>query len=435
MLSARAFRWGAIAEYWAAQGNQVDVICAWKTGLSPREQRDGVEIYRVNVHWVESLRGRLKRQRRSGTAPATGDEASQGRGLSMARSAAVSVLRWLYQNVYAQLYWPDDAYLFLFPAVRRVKALAATSSYDALITVSPHFTPHLVGLRVHAALSSSQWLVDIGDPFSFLELSSANNRRLYSWLNVRTEHHIFRQAHAISVTTEPTRQLYTMRFPDTAPKIHVIPPLLSLDVTQASHQPFFTPGDAVRLVYLGRLYADLRSPEYLLKLFSRLLDTLPGERVELHFLGDLEDAAELFQPYEALLGRRIFLHGPVSRDCAARAMREAAVLVNIGNKTAYQLPSKVVEYVSTGKPILNLTQIDDDAAAAFFSGYPAVLNLRQRESELPQAVETVTQFITSPTPHPDSQRLREWLAPFQIDTITAAYDRLLFESSSGKINS
>ena len=56
-------------------------------------------------------------------------------------------------------------------------------------------------------------------------------------------------------------------------------------------------------------------------------------------------------------------------------MAEADVLVNIGNRTSYQLPSKVVEYAAFGKPILNFLASPDDSSAVFLSKYPFLLNV------------------------------------------------------------
>ena len=48
----------------------------------------------------------------------------------------------------------------------------------------------------------------------------------------------------------------------------------------------------------------------------------------------------------------------------------ANYLVNIGNKTPYQVPSKIIEYMSSGKPIINIEQCDFDTSSRVLQNYP-----------------------------------------------------------------
>lgn len=109
------------------------------------------------------------------------------------------------------------------------------------------------------------------------------------------------------------------------------------------------------------------------------MSTPLGAKLELHFYGVLNDCKPCFDPYGDLLGSKIFIHGLVPRAEAVRAMQEATVLVNFGNSTAYQLPSKVVEYVMLGKPVLNVTKLDSDSSRNFFSDFAGVCNIAERE--------------------------------------------------------
>ncbi len=260
------------------------------------------------------------------------------------------------------MYWPDGSFPWYGPARRLALKLPPP---DVLISVSTPFTGHLVGRSVHHQYPAARWIVDVGDPFSLQDIDAPNNRRLYGWLNRRVERDIFRQADAISVTTPATLDRYAAAFPESAAKLHLIPPLLS--VPALSDDPDPAADDRIRLVFAGRLYPDIRRPDFLLKLFAGLLNTPLQDRLELHIYGYIREVYDAFKPYTALIDRQIFLHGVVPHAGVMEAMRRASLLVNIGNRTAYQLPSKVVEVASLGKPILNLIQIADDSSVAFFS--------------------------------------------------------------------
>lgn len=424
-ISARAIRWSAVAEYWAQRGNRLDVISAWQSDLPQEEWIRGVHVHRVNALWLERLRGWFKKRRASAPDPPTGgsDEPSpRTENRRITRLAS-----WAYHSVYKQLYWPDSAFPWYRSSVNQARRLLSQDRYDAILTVSPYFTAHLIGMRIHKEFPQTRWLVDIGDPFSYLEFEHPNNRRLYNALNYRSEQRVFRHAHAVTVTTKETLNRYAVLFPDCATKLHVIPPLLSKSASEDNPPPIFPEDRKVRLMYVGRLYRDVRSPDFLLRLFTALLDTALGDRLELHFIGDTREVGASFVSYSSLIGKKILLHGTISHGMAEQMMREANILVNIGNKTSYQLPSKVVEYANTGRPILNLAQIEKDSSAAFFETYPAVLNLLDsKEADFNQHVKDLNKFINEPPSEIDRGVMEQWLSQFQVEAISAKYERILF---------
>jgi len=161
-----------------------------------------------------------------------------------------------------------------------------------------------------------------------------------------------------------------------------------------------------------------------------LLKTLLGENLELHFLGPVDSCMDLFAPYNVLLNKRIFLHGKVSREMAVRAMQSADILVNIGNTNPFQEPSKIIEYASTGKPIINITSISEDSSALALEKYPAVINVlcQPMGVENNAQITKLVKFIQQP-PYVDKDYLKEWVAPYEICAISKIYLTLLNQGS------
>ena len=209
IVSARAIRWRALAEYWAHQGHRVDVVSAWQTGFLQKETLHGVQVYRVNAMWLENLRAWFKKAR--GAPGRTSDEQHGDAPQPHATGLISHIAYWGYHKIYKQLYWPDGAFPWFRSALRKTRSLLSSSDYDVLITVSPYFTAHHVGLHIHNEMPNLPWLVDIGDPFSFEEFEPPNNLRLYRARNHHAEHRIFQNADAICVTTEETRSRYSSR--------------------------------------------------------------------------------------------------------------------------------------------------------------------------------------------------------------------------------
>jgi glycosyltransferase involved in cell wall biosynthesis len=409
-LSARAFRWAALAEHWTSQGHHVDVIAAWQPGLVSDEQLEGVNVHRVNNILFSLLPNR---------APAS---------IAIAPSDAPRrpgrIYRFILRSMrtlWRVIYWPDAAMLWYRPALRKARTLMRQRHYDALITVSPFFTSHLVGEQLH----TGHWLADYGDPFSFQDIEPHNNWKLYRRLNRAVERRIFYRADAISVTTEPTRKIYASQFPESAAKIAVIPPLLSIPAVPNTAPPF---DDHIRLLFTGMLYPHTRRPDHLLKLFAALMQRPDlARRLELHFIGETGLVANAFVPYQHLIDEaRIVLHGVLSREQVHEHTQRANILVNIGNRTPYQLPSKVIEYAATGKPVLNLAQIDNDSSSSIYATYPAALNLLVSDDvSFDLQLQTLTTWIDQLPPPVDPDYLQRWLVRFQLDEIAAAYAHLL----------
>ena len=343
------------------------------------------------------------------------------------RRIGKELAKYLHDRTWKIFYWPDHACLWYQPAVRLTRELIASNNYDALISVSLPFTGHLAGLAVKRRYPALRWLADVGDPFCFLTSTPPNNHRLFNRLNRHYEEEVFKSAERIVVTTEPTLREYKSIFPETSDKLRLIPPLLP-PRKKNNTKHFFSGHDKVRLLFSGTLYQNIRNPEFILRLFARLLQTELSEKLELHFLGTLSNCPKCFDTYKDLIGEKVFLHGPVSHGTAIQAMSEADCLVNIGNDTEYQLPSKVVEYASTGKPVLCLAKKVEDSSIGFFRHYPRALcvidNNAKADADL---TGKVLQFLKDP-PVLDTKRYRKWLAPFQVPAIARAYESELIST-------
>lgn len=418
VLNARAFRWTALAERMAAEGARVDVVTAWSPGLPRAEDRTGVHVLRVGSRLIGRLRAMLGTDRRAPTAGGSGTPSALGRLAATFARAAKAPWR--------AVAWPDPSGLWYFAAHAAAARLLHAHQHDVLITVAPPFTPTLVGYHLTTAAGAPRWLVDLGDPFSFAAEAPPNNFRLYRRLNRDFERRVFARAAAVSVTTEATRRRYAQAFPESAAKVSVIPPLLSPPEALGPGEPFFAGAGKVRLLYVGTLYSRIRRPDFLLALFLGLSATALWPDAELHFVGDVSECLPSFAEYRELLGVKIFLHGPRPRDAVFRAMQEADFLVNIGNDTAYQLPSKVVEYLAAGKPIVNIARHDDDSSAAFFEQYPLAVNFVDASGR-PSESQHARFLAFASTRHSPmgEEEIRRQLAPYSLPEVTRAYRELL----------
>lgn len=250
-----------------------------------------------------------------------------------------------------------------------------------------------------------------------------NNRWLYAKLNQRVEGRILREADAICVTTESTRQMYQSHFAVPPAKIYLAPPLLSLP-SMSQLEPR-SERHELRLVFVGTLYRKLRNPAYMLTCFEALISTISHRKLELHIYGAVNDCADTFANCSALVKDSLFVHGLVDRSTVHAAMLDADILINIGNDSAAQLASKVIEYMAVGRPILNLISIDQDTSVQALREYPATLTFK-RVAHAPSGDELarLRAFTLNP-PKVSPADTKKVSAQFSVEHVASLYMALL----------
>ena len=137
-------------------------------------------------------------------------------------------------------------------------------------------------------------------------------------------------------------------------------------------------------LFTGNIYKKIRDPRYTLKVFK----ALNGSGIELHILGKCDEKIE-----EELMSGNIIFHGSVPSEKVTVYTRNANILVNIGNSMTNQVPSKIVEYISTGKPIINIHKNADCPTLPYFEKYEYICNVLEKDDLDERDVETVKEFI------------------------------------------
>jgi glycosyltransferase involved in cell wall biosynthesis len=242
------------------------------------------------------------------------------------------------------------------------------------------------------------------------------------------EKKIFKRSDHISVTNHNIANEYMRIIPGLLHKVTVIPPLLVLTTSLQNEKRVNR--EKIILGYFGTLYQGLREPAYLLRLFEGLLRRVPGFGLELHFWGSTDSCLEQFDQYAHLVGRSIFLHGEIARQVVVEHMAEVTVLVNIGNSCKFQLPSKLVEYMGAGKPIVNIPCIPDDGSTLLLQNYPEILTFSVGES-FNCHLDQFTRFLSG-CENVRRDKLREIMMPYQVEAIAQRYIGIV--ESEGQLN-
>ena len=412
----RPHRWTALAEHWASLGHSVHVVTAKQRMAPVSSTRNGVRIHRVGFDAPKEFFYFLR-----------GDKAARGRVGAPVRAPGPleRVAFFLYKKIWKNIRFPDDACVWYWPAKRKIRSLMEGEGMDIVLSVSLPFTGQLLGRATHRRYPTVPWMADIGDPFSF-DGFPLNNRFLFGRLNRRLERSILEEADRVVVTTASAKARYEREFgPDAVRHLHVIPPLLHPppDRLPAAAKAVAPLPNKVKIGYFGALYAPVRTPDAFLKLLEETLEHLPAakEYLEVHFYG------EIFPEFYAALRRQplIRLHGLRSREEARTAMSQMDLLLNIGNQTDFQLPSKAVDYAAAGKPVINLSYTAEDAFADFWGDREGLLTLKVENGKVgAEGLRAWVACVAGGWPQRRAPLEGGWLKPFLLEQVAGAYEAL-----------
>ena len=120
------------------------------------------------------------------------------------------------------------------------------------------------------------------------------------------------------------------------------------------------------LLFCGLLEDEYRSPKTFLQSVSQLIDS--GEKIRVYFLGT--STSRDLQAFCAKYPDNIIHHEAVSFDRAFATMKKADFLLNLSNTLDNMVPSKIFDYFSMGKPVVNVQKIKNCPSREYFDRYP-----------------------------------------------------------------
>ncbi len=248
------------------------------------------------------------------------------------------------------LLWPDNLIWYYSKAYKQLEKNHAHENIDTLLTINSPFPAHLAGQKFKQKNPHVRWLTFTVDPFA--RASDFSKRWLFRLYKIRidkaTEKGVFKAAD-LNFVSEEVYETDTEMFSDVKEKVIPIPYLLQRTESAGGELRF--PSSKINLIYTGRFYRSIRNPEYFLRLFCQI----ENPDINLHLFA-FSDCDELIEKYINLSSGRIIRHTPVTQDQIPDILNQANILVSVGNSTASFKPSKLFEYLATGKPILHINQ-------------------------------------------------------------------------------
>lgn len=144
-----------------------------------------------------------------------------------------------------------------------------------------------------------------------------------------------------------------------------------------------------RLVYAGTLYRKLRNPSFLLSILTALSSELDFEAL---FLGS-GDCEDILEKAEIDSRNAIKFLGMQPHEAALEYIDSADILLSIGNAESPMAPSKIFEYMATGKPIVHTYTYEKDPCLEPLRKYGNALIIKEDDKF---DISQLQAFVASP---------------------------------------
>ncbi|MBN1181564.1 MAG: glycosyltransferase [Bacteroidales bacterium] len=248
--------------------------------------------------------------------------------------------------------------IFEYPAIEemfRVKrALKNENGYDLMISFAVPFPVHwgVAWSRTKKHPIAGVWISDCGDPYMGNRTDSFKKLFYFKYI----EKWWCRKTDCISIPVESARSAYYEEF---QPKIIVIPQ--GLKFNNIDIKDIYVKNAVPTFAYTGMFIPGIRDPR-------EFLDHLATLDQDFRFFIYTKDK-NLLEPYRESLKGKMIVHDYIPRDELLNKLARMDFLVNFDNNSSVQIPSKLIDYKLTGRPVINVTKrFDKKTFLAFMNG-------------------------------------------------------------------
>lgn len=136
------------------------------------------------------------------------------------------------------------------------------------------------------------------------------------------------------------------------------------------------------MVYAGTLLRELRNPKFAC---DTLLEVLQDVDYEVIFMGS-GDCDDIINNAVSTSNGKLRFLGMQTHEVASKYIASAGVLLSIGNAESPMAPSKIYEYMATGKPIIHFYTWDKDPCLEPLNKYGNAITIKEGDVEITSKV-------------------------------------------------
>jgi len=275
---------------------------------------------------------------------------------------------WIRMN----LFIPDARIGWYFPAVKAGSNILKTDKINAIVSIGPPHTTHLIAKKL-ASKFNVPFLPVFIDPWVDISYYRSFNRNSITLsIDNRLEKSVLRNAGSVVFVTETMKQDYERKYPFIKEKSNV----LYWGYSEEDFRPISDSstkkiGDEEILLHAGNIF-DYQNPLQFWKTLKSQIEN--GRKLKIRFIGTVapqikqsitNSGLDPFTEYKGFLPYREVIKEMLNASCLLVCATEPR-----------HVPGKLFEYLRTGKPIIafgdgneEVKKILTDANAGMMFGY------------------------------------------------------------------
>jgi hypothetical protein len=268
---------------------------------------------------------------------------------------------WLRANVLI----PDPRIFWVKPSVDFLKDLVEQGQFSAIITTGPPHSLHLIGLELKKKTGIS-WLADFRDPWSKWEF--LDTLPMLDWVKKRhqkLERKVLDAADIVT-TISPTFQRDFENL--SQKKVRLLTNGYDSADLPSNWKFSISNHETIEILYTGVIDA-IRNPLPFIQVFKEVFQA-SNKKAILRFVGKVSEAVTNHISKDPWLQENVKFEGYVSHEMVFDYYQNAHLLLLILTDTKNakgNIPGKLFEYLSTGRPILALGDPNGDSSSILTS--------------------------------------------------------------------
>lgn len=250
---------------------------------------------------------------------------------------------------------PDEQAGWFLPAFKLGRTIIKNNDIDFIFSTGKPWTSHLVGIAL-SKLYKKPLVVEFQDPWTTNPFKPKFSP-LKTRLDIFFEKLSVQKSSLVVATTVELQNEFRKRFPDEDPGkfIYLSNCYDPADIPDPKPKP--SNNDKLILLHLGYLYVK-RDPRNLLLGLKLAIENqlIDRKKINLIQVGTVDPEFELEKfIVDNGLDDIVILHGQVPMNEGLNLLWKADSLILLQPGTTTQTPSKLFEYILTGKPILTVS--------------------------------------------------------------------------------
>ena len=292
----------------------------------------------------------------------------------------------------------------------RMKKKIKEFSPDILVTVCYPFKNIIIGKQLKDSMPEVKWYPYYLDPF----FSSPQYRFSSVPYILKKEKKILKKADRVIMLRWMSDKYIRHKAVDRRKLKTVGLPLMPYECCGHPRS-----GDSLELVYAGQLYKDIRDPSAAFGCLAKVLnDNCLPHRFTL--VGNIHGFSEKEKNrWLSDFNGRLTIVGAVSPDEIGSYYDRADILISVGNSNTELMPSKILQYIGTGKPIIHFYKKYDCPARLILSRYRNALCIYEKDPDGSKVLDFIREKGNA-APIPPEDILREF-REYDIRTIINAF--------------